>query len=841
MSRLLLPGLILAITVTIHAADRDLELAQQWVNAHLQARKARADNKKNARALAALPPPVKLSSERELKVLEAGLRGLASPQGRLTILKPLIERHPGHALPILTRTVNGEKDPGVRKWLLLLIGLYRDKDTAELLRRHLRSQDAGVRAAAADALGLLHRPAYRIPLSRGYLPGEDTRLACGGDGIDLTDLVAWSHYAGKIPSNVRSTDEAIKQDRIELPEEFRRTIQEMMIQGTTPEERTAAARALSHWPPKDYRFRIAEWGVWLSDQGELQCVQSVLDEIPPFVHRTGDPADSLQKRVNQIMIITKPVLHITTSAPLAVDMEVQIKFGRPWFAYPRPDDFGLTVGTEYGFGLEDETKLFLSPLDHPRLPALADAGEGYPWLTGRHRRYGAIGGGMGAIGNQIADVGLRWQSLIVTPERCRWMRPPAVPGDERFQWWKDLRDAPCAWVSSRGEAERFLYYDGPTLAQTPLCIDLLDKKIRAVYTPMFPKSAATSFSFDGQKIPQSRKQDATPDSQRYRGMYVEVQNGQATAHVPELPTESEDVPLPLRLSLRDRSVEDKWVELLCASGLTREEAQALTRCWRKQFFETDGRRFLLILRADDYDEMCPLWVEPKPTALVRVGVVLKEFGVPSSGPKLSAAQQAVLRKALRKLEDDEFRVREQAQATIFGLGSTALPSLYGLLREELPPEVRMRLSRVATLLETLGWPQRWQIAGEKPDSKRPWKRPPIEPLNENRYVVDPSVVLGDRWKSATVQTSFEWPFEAPATLWFCSKSKATILLNGTEVALPKKMPTASCPWRRKPAAVQVPIRRGTNSFTVKISRKWYADGSFYLRVTPADPDPSVRP
>src|SRR5258708_35856230 len=72
---------------------------------------------------------------------------------------------------------------------------------------------------------------------------------------------------------------------------------------------------------------------------KLQLAQSVIDEIPPFVHRTGNSLDSLKSRVNEMIIINKPGMHITASGAMVVDLEVSIGQGRPWFAYPRPDDF----------------------------------------------------------------------------------------------------------------------------------------------------------------------------------------------------------------------------------------------------------------------------------------------------------------------------------------------------------------------------------------------------------------------------------------------------------------------------------------------------------------------
>lgn len=38
-----------------------------------------------------------------------------------------------------------------------------------------------------------------------------------------------------------------------------------------------------------------------------------------------------------------------------------------------------------------------------------------------------------------------------------------------------------------------------------------------------------------------------------------------------------------------------------------------------------GKRLLAVLSAKDYDAMCPLQIRPKPTALVRLGVLLTEL------------------------------------------------------------------------------------------------------------------------------------------------------------------------------------------------------------------------
>jgi hypothetical protein len=61
------------------------------------------------------------------------------------------------------------------------------------------------------------------------------------------------------------------------------------------------------------------------------------------------------------------------------------------------------------------------------------------------------------------------------------------------------------------------------------------------------------------------------------------------------------------------------------AGLTKEEATGLIASWRKQFFESPGRRLLTILNREDYDEICPLRIRPLPTETARVGIVLTEL------------------------------------------------------------------------------------------------------------------------------------------------------------------------------------------------------------------------
>ena len=73
------------------------------------------------------------------------------------------------------------------------------------------------------------------------------------------------------------------------------------------------------------------------------------------------------------------------------------------------------------------------------------------------------------------------------------------------------------------------------------------------------------------------------------------------------------------------AAEKHFLAMLTEYGLTAEEAAGLADVWRKQFWETPGKRLLVVLSAKDYDAMCPLHVRPKPTELVRLGVLLTEL------------------------------------------------------------------------------------------------------------------------------------------------------------------------------------------------------------------------
>jgi hypothetical protein len=261
----------------------------------------------------------------------------------------------------------------------------------------------------------------------------------------------------------------------------------------------------------------------------------------------------------------------------------------------------------------------------PPLEALADCREGYPWLTPHHRQHQSDWQGTAAV----FDLGVRWQSLIICPDRPVWMVPPVVPTESRFEWWSRLRDVPSSWVASRGEADRFLYYDGPTSALVPIKVALDDVDDRLQFAE----------NIDGPTYPQHRtderpwvpfiplKANGPAHLPAHEGLYIDVHAGSIRGrHVivdPSEPVETDREP-----TLQGDAVIQRFREMLITYGLTPAEAEGLVAAWTPQFFHTNGRRFVLRMSPQEYARLCPMQIRPMPTEVCRLGLVLSEFDKP---------------------------------------------------------------------------------------------------------------------------------------------------------------------------------------------------------------------
>ncbi len=542
----------------------------------------------------------------ERAIARCGIMQLRAPSDRAEFLRIAVEEYQG-LLELLLEAASRERAPAVAAAEIHLIGLHRDPTAAPFLLAKLRDAEPQIRSAAADALGIIYASSpFGVPSS------YNRPLALKDPRMDLTSLLQTIRPKdASVTIPYVNASEEVSPQTIPLPASTRKALLDIMLVGSTSDEREAAARALVSWPPEHYQLRVAEWGVWLSSDAKLQLVQSVIDEIPPFVHRTGNPVGQFKDRIDRIRVITKPIIHLSASQPLSVDLEVLIHKGRPWFAYPRPDDFtieaqsiplGVFQDPKSGKWEREPEPALLKPLDLKLPPPLDDPREGFPWMTPTHRARNPWPAGVNSF-EGITSLGLRWQSVIVSPEKLPWMQPPTVPDDPKFSWWSRLRKVPSSWVSNRGESERFLYYDGPTLMPSPL--DVRSDGLSITIEPNEKLSAA--------------------------GLYIQVKGEQINGFEQYVSTHSK---VPIEFTINGSAVEARLQSLLIKAGLNIEEADGLIDTWRPQFLQTEGRRFLTIFHDDDYDRVCPMKITPAPTQRARVGILLTEFTDPATHPAL---------------------------------------------------------------------------------------------------------------------------------------------------------------------------------------------------------------
>ena len=197
------------------------------------------------------------------------------------------------------------------------------------------------------------------------------------------------------------------------------------------------------------------------------------------------------------------------------------------------------------------------------------------------------------------------------------MELPKVDSDPKFQWWKDLRDVECSWVSSLNESERFIYYDGPTQAKSPLDLSYSEEQIEVAEQSIFQPDVGKIFDGWNQVVRHA-------ETLKRDGFFIRVdESGTFGAHVLLKGEQAIDLK-ELELS-GVGDLKASMLDSLKTAGLNDQEAKALMKCWMPAFFEAPGQRVVFFLHRSEYDLMCPMSLRPAPTELARVGLVLTEL------------------------------------------------------------------------------------------------------------------------------------------------------------------------------------------------------------------------
>ena len=133
----------------------------------------------------AAPAAPQLGPSQRLAVIKAGLLQLPR-EGRIAAIQAAVNAK-ADGLPLLLKAVGREKDRKLRVAEVYIIALYRDPQTVDLLLGLLSDKDSEMRTAAADALGIVHAPAYRIPQGSPFTYPASPTLAANRDSIVSAD------------------------------------------------------------------------------------------------------------------------------------------------------------------------------------------------------------------------------------------------------------------------------------------------------------------------------------------------------------------------------------------------------------------------------------------------------------------------------------------------------------------------------------------------------------------------------------------------------------------------------------------------------------------------------
>ena len=216
---------------------------------------------------------------------------------------------------------------------------------------------------------------------------------------------------------------------------------------------------------------------------------------------------------------------------------------------------------------------------------------------------------------QRTDKRLEWQGVKVLP--CEDVRLLSERKESRYYAARETDGTALRVAAKRDEGteqEKFLFYRGVGTFDMPLSARALgDGEFRVRWTGETPEGDA---------------------------ILVRVQNGKVRFQPFHL-----DHPVTggvrgdVRVPDRDSTVEqlgEAIIKRLLDKGLFEKEARAMVKTWRSAWFGEEGTRILYLLPSRQTEELLPLRVEPKPSALVRVLVGRHDILTPEREKQIDA-------------------------------------------------------------------------------------------------------------------------------------------------------------------------------------------------------------
>ncbi len=295
------------------------------------------------------------------------------------------------------------------------------------------------------------------------------------------------------------------------------------------------------------RITAHEWGVWKVLASRIVHLEELAAELPAFVFRAP------QSQLPQVPNNPPAVLPAPPLNPIPVPVNPT---PRP---HPRPP--------------ARKPVLFLNTDRATPISVNVSFNGGEPWLyypDAHVRRAGR------------AAAGLSWSGRLVPNATAPLAKAPAG------HFWDDLRAVGGdLFLSDRGTAERFLFYDGPVRFERPFTISREANGARVM--PLSSERRIWMVSPRG---------------------YVESRFESGNRSI----TRGDLNGLRTRLDqeLRDR-------------GLTPAEANSLLETWRDDLFRPTRSQAVYFMPRHLYDRMLPISISPAPVELVRVGLVIEDL------------------------------------------------------------------------------------------------------------------------------------------------------------------------------------------------------------------------
>ncbi len=256
-------------------------------------------------------------------------------------------------------------------------------------------------------------------------------------------------------------------------------------------------------------------------------------------------------------------------------------------------------------------------------------------------------------------IGMEWTgTLTKMPEGL----PQTVKAEH---WWAMAREVPAMWINTKGGSEHFLFYEA-TARQDPTVVAEVGADSVVLRNTAAGNSGPVLLIVNDGKSRFMVQVDAIDGAKNVTLDKREITKAHAS----------------------DKDILDACTTACRRFGLSAEETKALVESWKPDLLTHIGFLVISRLPREIYDKIFPLTITPKPSEVVRVGLIFD--GLPGQDNRASwlPGLEQKLAELGEQLGADDFRVRAAANSALGGYGDIAQPFLEGLMSNKDPEVVR---------------------------------------------------------------------------------------------------------------------------------------------------------